>query len=178
HRALRPGVARTARPARPADMPVRARAQGCRGARGTLGATDARRRGRLHGVDRRRPHPSSLLPGPPRGQAGRTRRARAARTAPVPGRRRAAGETPVSAAGRSASRGTRSPRRVEVAGIAISNPDRVMYPDAGVTKLELARYYERVADWMLPHITGRPLSLVFCPEGIDGECVYLKHARS
>jgi bifunctional non-homologous end joining protein LigD len=84
----------------------------------------------------------------------------------------------VSAAGRSASRGTRSPRRVEVAGIAISNPDRVMYPDAGVTKLELARYYERVADWMLPHITGRPLSLVFCPEGIDGECVYLKHARS
>src|SRR5690606_35527098 len=58
-----------------------------------------------------------------------------------------------------------------------SNPGRVMYPDAGVTKLELARYYERVADWMLPQIVERPLALLFCPDGIGGDCAYVKHGK-
>jgi bifunctional non-homologous end joining protein LigD len=66
----------------------------------------------------------------------------------------------------------------QVAGVTITNGHRVMYPDPPLTKLDLARYYERVGEWMLPHIAGRPLSLVFCPHGITGPCTYLKHGKS
>jgi bifunctional non-homologous end joining protein LigD len=47
----------------------------------------------------------------------------------------------------------------------------------GITKLELARYYDSVADWMLPHVTGRPLTIVRCPRGAAGApgCFYQKH---
>ncbi len=62
-----------------------------------------------------------------------------------------------------------------VAGIRISHPDRVLYADDGITKLELARYYERVTDWIVPHLQGRPLTLVRCPEGHETGCFYQKH---
>ena len=62
-----------------------------------------------------------------------------------------------------------------VAGVTLSNAGKVLYPDAGLTKLDLARYYEAVADWALPHLTGRPLSLLRCPEGHTGECFFQKH---
>ncbi|QDT74598.1 DNA ligase D [Lacipirellula limnantheis] len=62
-----------------------------------------------------------------------------------------------------------------VAGVAISHPDRVVFPDCGVTKLDLARYYEQVADAILPHVVGRPLTLVRCPAGQSGKCFYQKH---
>jgi bifunctional non-homologous end joining protein LigD len=65
-----------------------------------------------------------------------------------------------------------------VAGITISNAGRVMYPDPVITKLDLARYYERVSEWMLPHIANRPLSLVACPAGITGDCMYIKHGKA
>jgi bifunctional non-homologous end joining protein LigD len=58
---------------------------------------------------------------------------------------------------------------------AISNPDRLLYPEIGVTKLALAEYYYDVADWMMPHLAGRPLTLVRCPEGLEGECFFQKH---
>jgi bifunctional non-homologous end joining protein LigD len=62
-----------------------------------------------------------------------------------------------------------------IAGIAISNADRVLYPEQGVTKRDLALYYEVVAPWILPHVRGRPLSLVRCPQGREKHCFYQKH---
>lgn len=68
--------------------------------------------------------------------------------------------------------------RADVAGVSISHPDRVIYPDLGVTKLDLARYYEAVGPWIVPHVRGRPLTLVHCPNGMLAECRYLRHAKA
>jgi bifunctional non-homologous end joining protein LigD len=61
-------------------------------------------------------------------------------------------------------------------GITLTNPDRVLYPDIGLTKLDLARYYEAVAPFMLPYAVNRPISLVRCPEGYAKECFFQRHA--
>jgi bifunctional non-homologous end joining protein LigD len=66
--------------------------------------------------------------------------------------------------------------RETIAGIALSNPDKLYYPEAGITKRDLARYYESVASWILPHVERRPLSLVRCPDGWSNPCFYQKHA--
>jgi len=62
-----------------------------------------------------------------------------------------------------------------VAGVKISNPAKELYPEAGITKLELARYYEAVADWIVPQLERRPLTLVRCPNGWDKKCFFQKH---
>ena len=67
--------------------------------------------------------------------------------------------------------------RPSVEGVGISNPDRPIYPELGITKLDLARFYERIADWVVPHLAGRPLTLVRCPDGAKGECFYMKHSK-
>ena len=60
--------------------------------------------------------------------------------------------------------------------IELTHPDRVLFPDSGLTKLGLAGYYAQVAKWMLPHVIDRPLSLVRCPDGQGEKCFYQKHA--
>jgi bifunctional non-homologous end joining protein LigD len=62
-----------------------------------------------------------------------------------------------------------------IAGVRITHPERVVYPDAGVTKLMVAEYYERVAPRLLPYVTGRPLSIVRCPDGASAACFFQKH---
>jgi bifunctional non-homologous end joining protein LigD len=52
-----------------------------------------------------------------------------------------------------------------------------VYPDPPATKIDVARYYETVADWIVPHVAGRPLTLVRCPEGIRAECFFMKHSK-
>lgn len=60
-------------------------------------------------------------------------------------------------------------------GVRLTSPEKELYPDHGITKLELANYYHGVADWMLPHVVNRPLVLVRCPEGRLDESFYQKH---
>ncbi|MBX3300633.1 MAG: DNA ligase D [Nitrospira sp.] len=62
-----------------------------------------------------------------------------------------------------------------VAGIRISNPSRLLFPHDGITKLELAQFYERIAGWILPHLRKRPLTLLRCPDGQGTGCFYQKH---
>lgn len=63
----------------------------------------------------------------------------------------------------------------QIAGIALSHPERVLYPEQGVTKRQLAEYFEEVADHILPHIADRPLSLVRCPRGQEAVCFFQRH---
>jgi bifunctional non-homologous end joining protein LigD len=65
-----------------------------------------------------------------------------------------------------------------VAGVRISHPNRVIYPDLRISKIQLVRYYERIADWIVPHVIGRPLTLLHCPAGLNAPCNYLKHAKA
>jgi bifunctional non-homologous end joining protein LigD len=60
-------------------------------------------------------------------------------------------------------------------GARLTHPDRVLYPGDSLTKLDLARYYAAVGDWAVPHLEGRPLTLVRCPDGQGKPCFYQKH---
>ena len=64
-----------------------------------------------------------------------------------------------------------------VAGVRVSHPDKILYPDQGVTKLALAEFYATIADFILPHVIHRPLTLLRCPDGRQGECFYQKHLK-
>lgn len=67
---------------------------------------------------------------------------------------------------------------IEIEGVRLSNPDKVLYPEQGTTKRDLAEYYLAVAECILPHISHRPISLVRCPTGRQKKCFYQRHAGS
>ncbi len=60
----------------------------------------------------------------------------------------------------------------------LTHPERVYWEDAGVTKRDLADYYAQVWRWMKPHIAGRVMSIVRCPDGASGQCFFQKHASA
>jgi bifunctional non-homologous end joining protein LigD len=62
------------------------------------------------------------------------------------------------------------------AGVTLSNPGKIYYPGIGITKLDVARYYKSVAPYMLPYVARRPISLVRCPDGIEGQHFFQRHA--
>ena len=62
-----------------------------------------------------------------------------------------------------------------IAGVTITHAERLVFPDAGLTKLDVVQYYEAVAERLLPHLAGRPLTVVRCPEGAAGQCFFQKH---
>ena len=64
-----------------------------------------------------------------------------------------------------------------IAGVKISHPERVIDKQTGARKIDLVQYYESVADWLLPHLTHRPVSLVRAPEDIGGELFFQKHSQ-
>jgi bifunctional non-homologous end joining protein LigD len=97
-----------------------------------------------------------------------TKRPRSARARGSPDRGRAA------AKGKSSRRAGSSLE----ADVRLTHPDRVYWVDVGVTKQDLADYYRDVWHFMAPHVVGRPLALVRCPEGTKGECFFQKHAAA
>jgi bifunctional non-homologous end joining protein LigD len=108
----------------------------------------------------------------------RTSRVVKATQATVSGTRRA----PVRRVSATKRKGTPTPAADSVSstvvGICISHPDRLIYPDLGISKIQPARYYGEIADWIVPHVAGRPLTLVHCPAGLAAPCIYLKHAKA
>lgn len=57
----------------------------------------------------------------------------------------------------------------------LTSPDRIVYPDAGISKADVAQYYRSVGKWLLPGLAGRPLSLLRCPDGAESTCFFQKH---
>lgn len=103
---------------------------------------------------------------PGRAAAGRVVATRTAKASTTPRKK---------STSRTAPRRNAAPAAAEVAGVRISNPDRVLYPEQGLTKLDVARYYERIGDAILPHIERRLVSFVRCPEGAGGKCFFQRH---
>lgn len=81
------------------------------------------------------------------------------------------------AAGRASGRGRGGDKGgVDVGGVRLTHPDKLLWPRDGISKLELARYYDRIAPTMLPYVRDRPLTLQPFPRGVDQPGFYLKDA--
>ncbi len=107
-------------------------------------------------------------------------------TAEIGYRSRSTGDAPrapvlMSYAPRAAAPAPRSvkPRLVgdrELAAVHLTNPEREIFAGSGVTKLDLALYYARVGDWLLPDLLRRPVTIFRCPSGALKDCFYQRHA--
>ena len=118
--------------------------------------------------------PSGALPSGPDGARPKAPSQNLASLAAVPHRRpaelRSSRSKPVA---RKSARTTSAGNAVE-----LTHPDRVYWDDVGVTKQELADYYRDIWDHMAPHVIGRPLALLRCPDGASGQCFFQKHAHA
>jgi len=85
--------------------------------------------------------------------------------------------TKIQSPGARGSKARATTRRETVVDVEISHPDRILYPNLKLSKIDIARYYETIKEWIVPHVAGRPLTLVRCPEGISGECFFMKHSK-
>ena len=63
-------------------------------------------------------------------------------------------------------------------GMRLTHPERVVFPDNGKTKGDVASYYIAIMPWLLPEIINRPLSIIRCTDGIDKACFFQKHATA
>jgi bifunctional non-homologous end joining protein LigD len=64
-----------------------------------------------------------------------------------------------------------------IADINITHPERVIDPESGAHKIDLAQFYDAISEWALPHLKNRPVSLLRCPDGITGEQFFQKHSE-
>ena len=126
-----------------------------------LGEAGARHRGRVRGDDSRRDIAAGFVQGHPRRQGRSRGRARGARTDEKFGEGPGPGPVQEFAAG---ARGQEQ-ECAAAPKVRLTHPDRVYWADVGVTKKDLADYYVSVWDWMKPHLVGRALAIVRCPDG-------------
>ena len=129
-----------------------------------------------HGADLLAEAPASVKSGRTVEEVASGRRALRARLTPSRSAKRVVARkgTPRGARSDGAKAALASPA---IATVRITHPERVVYPDAGVTKLMVAEYYARVAPRLLQYVSGRPLSIVRCPDGVQGTCFFQKHVR-
>jgi len=83
--------------------------------------------------------------------------------------------TPTASAPDAAPSPARPAAKPVVGGVTISHPDRVVFPDPGLTKLDVAGYYEAVAGLMVPYLARRALTVIRCPDGIGSQCFFQKN---
>jgi bifunctional non-homologous end joining protein LigD len=77
---------------------------------------------------------------------------------------------------RGSASGAAGDGEAEVRGVRISHPDRPVFAEAGLTKLDVVRYYDAVAELMVPYLARRPLTVIRCPNGVSADCFFQKHA--
>ncbi|PRQ09896.1 DNA ligase D [Enhygromyxa salina] len=78
----------------------------------------------------------------------------------------------------SKSKSKPKPKSAEQLAVRLTHPEKLLYPDLGLRKRDVADYLMQIAEWMLPHVRDRPLTMVRCPDGVDGDCFYQKHAMA
>ncbi|CAG9245028.1 DNA ligase D [Paraburkholderia unamae] len=79
---------------------------------------------------------------------------------------------------RSRSPGRAAHDEAEVAGVRITHPERVIDARSGLRKIDLVRYFEWIAPWLLPQLKRRPVALARAPRGVGGELFFQKHAKA